>query len=49
MLFIFLDISIALCPDGGSLIDVGMGAWLPGLPLAIARPALRVTLLDSLK
>ena len=37
-----------LFPQGASLIDVGSGAGCPGLPLAIARPDLKVTLLDSL-
>lgn len=36
-----------LFPQGAELIDVGSGAGLPGLPLAIARPDLRVLLLDS--
>ncbi len=42
--------SLALLPwlTGDSLLDIGSGAGLPGVPLAIARPDLEVTLLDSL-
>jgi 16S rRNA (guanine527-N7)-methyltransferase len=35
-----------LIPDGARLLDIGSGAGLPGLPLAIFRPDLEVTLLE---
>jgi 16S rRNA (guanine527-N7)-methyltransferase len=34
-------------PWDGHIADLGAGAGLPGLPLAIARPAARVTLVES--
>lgn len=34
---------------GGKVIDIGAGAGFPGVPLAIARPDLRITLVDSLR
>ncbi len=34
-------------PSGASLLDVGCGGGFPSLPLAIVRPDLRVTSLDS--
>lgn len=41
--------SLALMPYVGAspLLDVGSGAGLPGIPLAIVRPELPVTLLDG--
>jgi len=41
--------SLSLAPwlQPGTLLDIGTGAGLPGLPLAIVEPALEVTLLDS--
>lgn len=34
-------------PEGASVIDIGCGAGFPTLPLAIARPDLTITALDS--
>ena len=42
--------SLSIAPHvatAATLLDVGTGAGLPGIPLAIARPSLRVALLDS--
>ena len=37
----------SLFPAGAAVIDVGSGAGFPGLPIAIARPDLGVTLLEA--
>ena len=41
------SLSLLSLIKGTSLLDVGTGAGLPGIPLSIARPDLGVTLLDG--
>jgi 16S rRNA (guanine527-N7)-methyltransferase len=38
-----------LIPLGASVVDVGSGAGLPGIVLAVARPDLRITLVEPLE
>lgn len=44
-----LPLTMAELPQGARLVDVGSGAGFPGLPMALVRPDLRVTFLDSLQ
>jgi 16S rRNA (guanine527-N7)-methyltransferase len=37
-----------LVPDGATVCDIGSGAGLPGLVLAVSRPDLRITLVEPL-
>ena len=38
---------LAPLPHHGTLVDLGSGAGTPGVPIAVARPELRVTLVDA--
>ena len=38
--------AVSLLPDAGELLDVGSGAGLPGVPILVARPRWRGTLLE---
>ena len=46
-LHLFDSLSIAKYIKGDTILDVGTGAGLPGIPLAIVYPEKKVTLLDS--
>lgn len=37
-----------LLPDQGELVDIGSGAGLPGLVMAMVRPSLRIILVESM-
>lgn len=38
----------SVIPFGSTVVDLGSGAGLPGLPLALARPDLKITLLEPM-
>lgn len=44
-----LPLCFDVIPHGASLVDVGTGAGLPGLPLLILRPDIQLLLLDALE
>jgi 16S rRNA (guanine527-N7)-methyltransferase len=39
--------ALDLIPESGKLIDIGSGGGFPGIPIAINRPGLQVTLVES--
>jgi 16S rRNA (guanine527-N7)-methyltransferase len=38
-----------LIPDGSKVVDVGSGAGLPGIPMAIAQPKAKLTLVEPME
>ena len=40
---------LSLLPEGASLFDIGSGAGLPGIVIALAHPDLKVTLIEPLE
>ena len=40
---------LPLIPEGATVVDIGSGAGLPGIPIALARPDLSVVLVEPLQ
>jgi len=38
---------VAMPPDAETVVDLGAGAGIPGLPMRLARPAIRLTLVEA--
>ena len=44
-----LPLQLGLIPENAVCVDVGTGAGFPGMPIAILRPDIQMTLMDSLQ